>query len=75
MDSSVFNEALTFAVPRTSFKSKPYTLRAPAPRPSVQIEHSTGQFCACDGELWEQFEVVSTLSGEWERDFEWRQCK
>ena len=68
------DDDLTFTPPRPAPVARRYALRAPSPRPLVRIEHSLGQFCTFGDGLLELFEVVSTLSGEWTFEYEWKPC-
>lgn len=52
-----------------------YVLRPPEPRQRIMFEHALGEYATTiDGDLCELFEVLSSLSGEWVFQYEWKRC-
>ena len=62
----------TFDPPAASRRKQKFALRASLPRPLLTVEHSMQEFTSVDGGLYELFEVVTTASGKWICDYEWR---
>jgi len=69
------DDDLTLTPPRTAFGTKRrYVTREPVLRQRMKFEHSLGQFSTDGDKLYEFFEIVSTMTGEWTCDYEWREC-